>query len=53
MMGNFGKLAKNAVAVSPNRPTCHRFMSSAPGRKTVTLIPGDGIGPEIAAAVQR
>merc|ERR1712038_445545 len=28
-------------------------MSSAPGRKTVTLIPGDGIGPEIAVAVQK
>merc|ERR1711992_197712 len=28
-------------------------MSSVPGRKTVTLIPGDGIGPEIAVAVQR
>ena len=51
MMGNIGKLAKKAVA--SNAPTCHRFVSSAPGRKTVTLIPGDGIGPEIAAAVQR
>merc|ERR1719278_419328 len=28
-------------------------MSSAPGRRTVTLIPGDGIGPEIAVAVQK
>ena len=53
MMGNYRKLAKTAVAISPNMPNCHRFMCSAPGRKTVTLIPGDGIGPEIAAAVQR
>ena len=33
---------------------CSKFMSSGPvTKKTVTLIPGDGIGPEIAAAVQR
>ena len=53
MMGSFAKLVKNAISATSNQTNCHRFMSSAPARKTVTLIPGDGIGPEIAAAVQR
>ena len=52
MMRSIANLAKSAVKVSSPTPS-HRFMSSGFNRKTVTLIPGDGIGPEIAAAVQR
>merc|ERR1712024_257986 len=52
MMKSFAKLIKS-TAVTAHSNNCQRLMSSAPGRKTVTLIPGDGIGPEIAVAVQK
>lgn len=51
MIGSVAKLAKTTGTFSSNSST-YRLMSSS-ARKTVTLIPGDGIGPEIAAAVQR
>jgi len=51
MIRNFSKLAKRAEPISPSLVD-KRAMSLAT-RKTVTLIPGDGIGPEIAASVQR
>ena len=41
-----------ATKAMPGNGQMLRFLSSGE-RKTVTLIPGDGIGPEIAAAVQR
>ena len=52
MMRSIAKLVKGTTVAS-NSGNCQRLMSSAPGRKTVTLIPGDGIGPEIAVAVQK
>merc|ERR1719411_2118140 len=52
MMRSIATLVKGTTVAS-NSKNCQRLMSSVPGRKTVTLIPGDGIGPEIAAAVQR
>jgi len=45
------KVAGAAMAAVAN-PSGTRMMSSG-GRKLVTLIPGDGIGPEIAASVQK
>ena len=52
MMRSIAKLVKGTTVAS-NSGNCQRLMSSAPVRKTVTLIPGDGIGPEIAVAVQK
>lgn len=52
MMRSFAKIVKS-TSVASNSKNCQRLMSSVPGRKTVTLIPGDGIGPEIAVAVQK
>merc|ERR1719411_1363788 len=52
MMRSIATLVKGTTVAS-NSKNCQRLMSSAPGRKTVTLIPGDGIGPEIAVAVQK
>jgi len=51
MIRSISKLAKRAEPISPSLVD-KRAMSLAT-RKTVTLIPGDGIGPEIAASVQR
>merc|ERR1712045_190539 len=52
MMRSITTLVKGTTVAS-NSGNCQRLMSSVPGRKTVTLIPGDGIGPEIAVAVQK
>lgn len=43
---------KNPVHVRPARPHAAEAVRLAP-RSTVTLIAGDGVGPEIAQAVQR
>ena len=47
------------VTEAPARPLCARVTSGQSDPfpcsevRTVTLIPGDGIGPEIAVAVQK
>jgi len=46
------KAVGNAMAMAAMSNANTRMMSSG-GRKLVTLIPGDGIGPEIAASVQK
>ena len=51
MIRSISKLAKRAEPISLSLVD-KRTMSLAT-RKTVTLIPGDGIGPEIAASVRR
>ena len=45
-------LRRASLAVVPNNLISSRSLSGN-GTRTVTLIPGDGIGPEIAQAVQR
>jgi len=46
------KVVAGATMAAMANPSSTRAMSSG-GRKLVTLIPGDGIGPEIAASVQK
>jgi len=49
----FTKIAFSSTTVKTATCAASRWMSSSSGVRTVTLIPGDGVGPEIATAVQR
>ena len=54
MMPSFYLFQLGKASRSVNTSLPRRYCSDIPeGTRTVTLIPGDGIGPEISAAVQK